>query len=88
MSLLYENQTRLGKRLGVTSHVVGRWLGDLGLRFPYGTPTPEGHKYAKAVPIDPKGDQTRQYYVWQVYTVLPLLIQHRDRLAGGEGGAS
>ena len=87
MGLVYESQTDLVKRLGVTRNAVGKWLRDLGLRSGDGAPTPAGWTFAKAVPVDPNGDLGRVFYVWAVYQVLPLLTAHQQSLAGNGGAA-
>ena len=50
-------QTQIGKLFGVTSHVIGDWLKEIGLRDPDGKPTEEAHDghYCKQAPSGPTG---------------------------------
>ena len=55
-------QTQLGELFGVTSHQIGKWLKDLGLRDEDGKPTEDAHDglYCKQAPSGPTG----YHWVW------------------------
>lgn len=71
----YESQTDLGKRYGVTSHVIGRWLAkELGLRVVGGDPTAKAHELGLAMAIPTgRGDGEHTYWVWSVEETTRLL---------------
>lgn len=50
-------QTQIGKLFGATSHVIGDWLKEIGLRDPDGKPTEEAHDghFCKQAPSGPTG---------------------------------
>jgi len=62
------NQRDLGKRVGMTSHEVGRALTDLGLRSGK-HPTPDAYK-KKMVIVEQSGDWPQ--YRWNERRVIPL----------------
>jgi hypothetical protein len=68
------NQRQIGEHFGVSSHVVGRWLKEVGLREPNGEPTPSAVEAGFAEPVD-LGDGTHPFWVWQKKTV-DYLEQH------------
>lgn len=55
-------QTQLGDLFGVTSHKIGQWLKDIGLRDADGKPSDEAHRegYCKQAPSGPSG----YHWVW------------------------
>lgn len=59
MKFIYKNmtQTQLGKLFGVTSHVIGDWLKQLGLRDDDGKPTRDAHEgdFCEKGPSGPTG---------------------------------
>lgn len=69
-------QTQLGELFGVTSHKIGLWLKDLGLRDREGKPTEEAHdgQFCKQAPSGPTG----YHWVWNSEkTVAAFLeVQH------------
>jgi hypothetical protein len=71
----YESLTDLGKRFGVSSHVIGRWLAALGLRVVgKNDPTVKAIQLgltAKA-PTN-RGDGCYTYTVWHVAKTVALL---------------
>jgi hypothetical protein len=56
------NQTQIGKLFGVTSHVVGNWLREVGLRLSDGSPSEMAHEggFCKTVPSGASG----YYWAW------------------------
>ena len=72
----YMTQTQLGELFGVTSHKIGQWLKDLGLRDESGRPTEEAHdrQFCKQAPSGPTG----YHWVWNSEkTVAAFLeVQH------------
>lgn len=69
-------QTQLGELFGVTSHKIGQWLKDIGLRDESGRPTEEAHegRFCKQAPSGPTG----YHWVWDSKkTVAAFLeVQH------------
>ena len=63
------NQRDIGKRVGVTTHAVGKLLTELGLRVD-GIPTPDAFERG-FVCIEQSGDW--QQYRWNERRVVPLL---------------
>jgi hypothetical protein len=65
------SQTQLGELFGVTSHTVGKWLKNLGLRDEAGSPTKKAHdgRFCKQTIAGDKGS----LWVWEsVNTVAAL----------------
>lgn len=62
-SFSHLTQTQLGQLFGVTAHVVGRWLKELGLRMPDGRPTPQVVASGEAQQCSPAGMST--FWVWE-----------------------
>jgi hypothetical protein len=60
----YLSQTELGKHFGVSSHVVGRWLREIGLRTPTGKPTSRAFDEGLVAQRPSRGIGT-YFYVWQ-----------------------
>lgn len=73
-------QREIGKRVGVTSHVVGRLLTDAGLRA-NGRPTQRAFD-GKFVVVEQSGDWPQ--YRWNERRVVPIL---RNRLQMDDGQA-
>lgn len=69
-------QTQLGELFGVTSHKIGQWLKDIGLRDEDGKPSQEAHdrQFCKQAPSGPSG----YHWVWNSEkTVAAFLeVQH------------
>lgn len=65
-------QTQLGQLFGATSHQIGRWLADVGLRDD-NKPTPRAFDgdYCVAVPSRGQG----YHYAWRPERAVPLLEQ-------------
>jgi len=77
----YLSQTELGKLFGVSSHTMGDWLREAGLRDPGGRPTYEGHEYADTRPSTNPGTY---FWVWhRERTVRLLQSRGHQLLAGG-----
>jgi hypothetical protein len=70
----YESQTELALRYGVTSHVIGRWLAELGLRVIGADPTQKAHDLGLVLqrPSD-RGDGKHPCWVWHVVKTTKLL---------------
>lgn len=71
-------QRELGKRLGITSHVVGKLLAEAGLRAD-GRPTQRAFE-GNFVAVERSGDWPQ--YRWNERRVVPIL---RNRLQIGNG---
>lgn len=58
----YMTQTQLGELFGTTSHKIGSWLKDLGLRNDFGQPTQQAHSggFCKQAPSGATGF----HWVW------------------------
>lgn len=68
----YASLTEIGKDLGVTSHVVGAKLKQLGLRTPDGKPS--SHAFNEGfVAQRPSRQPDTYFYVWHKEKVLALL---------------
>ena len=77
----YLSQTELGKLFGVSSHTIGEWLRDAGLRDPGGKPTFEGHEYADT---RPSTNPNTYFWVWHRKRTIRLLESRGHQvLAGG-----
>ncbi len=59
----YLSQTELGKRYGVSSHVIGRWLKGLGLRTEGGSPSVRAFNEGY-VSQRPSTQKDTYFYVW------------------------
>jgi hypothetical protein len=70
----YESQTELALRYGVTSHVIGRWLAEAGLRVVGGDPTDKAHELGlvKERPTG-RGEPGHTYWVWHVAKTTKIL---------------
>ncbi len=70
----YNKLTDLGRQFGVSSHVIGRWLAELGLRVVAGNPTPRAWalELVRSVPTG-RGDGDHPYYIWHVARTVKLL---------------
>lgn len=77
----YGSQTELGKIFGVSSHTMGVWLRDAGLRGPDGKPTTTGHGYADTRPSTNPGTY---FWVWHKERTLRLLesLGHKPLIGG------
>lgn len=66
--------TELGKKLGVSSHVIGRWIGALGLRIVGGDPTAKARELGlvKTAPTG-RGEGTHLFYLWHLHKTMRLL---------------
>jgi len=66
-------QTQLGELFGVTSHKIGQWLKDLGLRDEDGKPTEEAHDdhYCKQAPSGPTG----YHWVWDSHKSVTAFLE-------------
>jgi len=71
------SQTQLGRLFGVTSHVVGRWLVEIGLRTSKGRPSTAAHQggYCEISPCHGNG----YHWVWNVEKTVPALEQAGHR---------
>jgi len=69
--------TQLGDLFGVTSHQIGRWLTEVGLRDD-NKPTAKAFDgdFCVSVPSRNQGF----HYAWRVEKVIPLLVGHGHRL--------
>lgn len=76
----YLSQTELGKLFGVSSHTVGGWLRDAGLRDPGGKPTFEGREYADTRPSTNPGTY---FWVWHRERTIQLLQSRGHQLLTG-----
>lgn len=72
MSDEYASLTEIGKELGVTSHVVGAKLKQLGLRTPDGKPSSPAFNEGFVAQRPSRGIDT-YFYVWHRTKVLALL---------------
>jgi hypothetical protein len=63
MNETYLSQTELGKRYGVSSHVIGRWLKGLGLRTEGGNPSVRAFNEGY-VSQRPSTQKDTYFYVW------------------------
>ena len=61
------NQRQIGEHFGVSSHVVGRWLAECGLRDA-GVPSPAAIDAGFVEQVDP-GDGRRPFFAWRKKTV-------------------
>lgn len=66
-------QTQIGKLFGVTSHKIGRWLQNIGLRSDDGRPTRQAHQegYCEQVPSRGQG----YYWVWRSEKTVEALVR-------------
>lgn len=71
-------QTQLGELFDVTSHTIGRWLKDLGLRGKDGRPTEEAHKghFCKQAPSGPTG----YHWVWDSQKTVAAFLEDQHLL--------
>ena len=63
---------QLGEYFGETSHVIGRWLKEMGVRLPNGEPTEEAKDAGVAVLVVPP-DGSHVFWVWDKEKTLTLL---------------
>lgn len=70
----FGNLGAIGAMFGVSSHVCGRWLADLGLRKVGRTPTTKAFDLGlpKKVPTN-RGNGDGYFYVWHVFKTIKLL---------------
>ena len=67
----YMNMTEVGKIFGVTSHVVGKWLKQMGLRRHNGTPSSDAYEHGL---IDSDFNEYGTYNVlWDAARVIAIL---------------
>lgn len=73
-------QTALGKLFGASSHAIGRWLVELGLRTKDGIPTLDAltKRLAKAM----RDDRGFHFYVWDRESICVLLRRAGHRQIG------
>lgn len=75
MKFTYDTMTQrqLGELFGVTSHKIGQWLKDIGLRDEDGKPTEEAHDglYCKQAPSGPTG----YHWVWSSKKTVAALLE-------------
>jgi len=73
-------QTALGKLFGVSSHAIGKWLVELGLRTKDGIPTLDAltRGLAKAM----RDDRGFHFYVWDREAICALLRRAGHRQIG------
>ena len=77
----YVSLTQLGKLFGVSSHTMGGWLRDAGLRDPSGKPTAAGYGYADTRPSTTPGTY---FWVWHKERTIRLLESRgHKQLIGG-----
>ena len=71
-------QTQLGELFGVTSHKIGQWLKDLGLRDESGRPTDEAHEgmFCKQAPSGPTG----YHWVWDSKKTVAAFLEDQHLL--------
>lgn len=76
----YANLSALGTRFGVTSHVVGRWLEELGLRKVGDAPTRRAFSLGllKKAPTN-RGDGNGYYFIWHLEKTMKLLEEAGHR---------
>lgn len=77
-------QTQLGRLFGSSSHEVGRWLKELGLRDFTGKPT-EGAHDGGFCTTAPSGE-TGFHYVWKAEKTVALLREHGHALVPNPPG--
>lgn len=72
------SQTQLGELFGVTSHKIGQWLKDLGLRDESGRPTEEAHegRFCKQAPSGPTG----YHWVWDSQKTVAAFLEDQKLL--------
>ena len=70
----YLSQTDLGKRFGVSSHLIGKWLIEVGLRTEEKRPSQRAFDggFVKQVPT---GRNEGYFYVWQAEATIKMLIE-------------
>ena len=76
----YLTQTQLGSLFGATSHEIGRWLVELGLRDQKSKkPTNEAHRggYCETAP----SGQVGYHWVWHAQKTVAALREHGHRLS-------
>lgn len=71
-------QTQLGQLFGATSHEIGRWLTDVGLRDD-NRPTPRAFDGDFCVAVPSRGQG--YHYAWKAEKTVPLLDQAGHHLA-------
>lgn len=72
------SQTQLGELFDVTSHTIGRWLKDLGLRDEDGKPSQEAHdrQFCKQAPSGPTG----YHWVWDSQKTVAAFLEDQKLL--------
>ncbi len=75
----YSSQTELGKLFGVSSHTIGRWLWEAGLRDSDGKPTAWGWEYVSQRPSTNPGTY---FNVWHREKTVKLLESKGHALVG------
>ena len=75
--------TELGKMYGVSSHKIGKWLRDLGLRTEEGRPSRMAFSGGFVAQRPSRGIGT-YYYVWNASKTRELFDEKGCRLAGQE----
>lgn len=68
----YASLTELGRLYGVSSHVVGRWLKNLGLRTEDGKPSYDAFSQGYITQRPSRGVGT-YYYVWNAEKTTAIL---------------
>jgi hypothetical protein len=68
----FESLTDLGRRYGVSSHEMGRWLAKLGLRRVGGLPTDKARELGLVKQI-PTGRGEGFFFVWNVVKTMRVL---------------
>lgn len=76
----YANQTALGTYFGVSSHVVGRWLDELGLWKVGHAPTRKAFDLGlpKKAPTN-RGNGNGSYFIWHIRKTVKLLEEAGHR---------
>lgn len=75
----YLTQTQLGSLFGASSHEVGRWLVEVGLRDPKAKkPTDTAHRdgYCETAPSGPSG----YHYVWEAQKTVQRFLEAGRKL--------
>ena len=75
------NQSQLGEYFGVTSHVVGRWLKDCGMRLPNSQPSEDAIAAGVAVQVD-LADGRRPFWAWGKEAAIKVLEASGHRRLG------
>ena len=68
---VYKTMREIGKEFNATSHEVGRWLKNQGLRLEYGEPSPEAKRDGWIKKVDSTQPGT-YFYLWNYTKVKEL----------------